>query len=249
MSQASEPPNAPAVRSRLLWAGAVATFAASSLAAAELHGRASRLPFEPPAELRERPVAMTGSAADAFRIWRAAGIHGRRLVVLTGQWSRPRDLRSTPPTPEEVEAARASGELEYVDARSALFAAAQLGIVRSFDVVMPPSALTHRLGEVAGRKELDRGDGSFRLTFHGLERRFSAPRAFAAPPERVLVLVEPTWFVDGAPADPLAWLSAQGVTYDLALLALEDPVAGPEERRTAVAYGEGAGAPFLEAEK
>ncbi|HEU4382852.1 MAG TPA: hypothetical protein VFR85_05035 [Anaeromyxobacteraceae bacterium] len=243
-----EEPGAPVTaRARLIWAGAVAALALAALAAAEGHGRGSRRSFLPRPELRGRPVAMVGSAADAFRVWRAAGVRGRHLLVLTGQWSKPRSLEAHPPAPAEVRAARAGGEREFLDAESALFTAARVGIARSLEVVMPPSAFTHRLGEVAGLKELERGDGTFRLPFNGFERRFSTPRAFAAPMEPVLVLVEPTWFAEGAPADPLGWLSSEGVAFDLALLALEDPAASEAERRAALAFAQGAGAPFLEA--
>jgi hypothetical protein len=237
----------PTARRKLLWAGAIAAIAAGAFASAEIHGRSSRLPFRPPPGLSGRPVAMVGSAADAFRVWRAAGVRGRRLVVLTGQWSKPRNAKTRPPAPEEVAAALARGDMEIVDAGSALFTAARLGVVRSLDVVMPPPAFTHRLGEVSGRKELERGDGAFRLAFEGLERRFSTPRAFVAPAERVLVLVEPTWFTEGAPPDPLSWLSSSGAAWDLALIALEDPAANAEERQAALSYARAAGAPFLEA--
>lgn len=236
----------PSARRRLGWSLATALVAAGALASAQVHGRSSRRPFDPPAELRSTRVAQVGSAADAFRIWRAAGVHGRRVVVLTGQWSKPRNLKTQPPTPEEVEAMRGGG-LEIVDSRSALFAAARVGTARAFDVAMPPAAFTHRLGEVSGQKALEREDGAFRLRFDALERRFSTPRAFAAPDERVLVLVEPSWFAEGAPRDPLAWLLSRGVAWDLALLALEDPAASVEERDAALAYTRSAGVPFLEA--
>jgi hypothetical protein len=236
-----------AAPARLLWVGAIAVFAAATFASVELHARASRVPFRPPAGLRERPLAAVGDAADALRIWRAAGIRGRRLVVLTGQWSKPRDLKTQPPTPEELAAAGAGGELELLDARSALFTAVTLGIVRGLYVVMPPAAFSQRLGEVSGRKGLERGDGAFRLAYDGLERRFSTPRAFVAPDEPVLVLVEPTWFTEGAPPDPLAWLAAAGVRCDLALLALDDPAASDEERQATSSFAQASGVPFLQA--
>jgi hypothetical protein len=62
----------------------------------------------------------------------------------------------------------------------------------------------------------------------------------------VLVLVEPSWFDDGAPPDPLAWLSSAGVVWDLALLALGDPVASVEQRQAALAYAQSAGARYWE---
>jgi hypothetical protein len=237
----------PGVHTRLRWTAALAVLTAGVLATAELQGRSSRVLFRPQAELAARPVAVVGDAADAFRVWRAAGLRGRRLVVLSGQWSKPRNLESGAPTPEEMAAARAGGETEFVDARSALFAAAQLGIVRGLEVVMPPAAFESRLAEVSGRKGLERGDGTFDLGYEGFARRFSTPRAFVAPAEPVLVLVEPTWFAEGAPRDPLAWLSAAGVRFDLALVALTDPAAGEEERRAASSFTRAEGLPFLQA--
>ncbi len=63
----------------------------------------------------------------------------------------------------------------------------------------------------------------------------------------MLVLVEPTWFTGGAPADPLAWLSSLGVRWDLALVALEDPAASGVERLAATSFVEAARVPFIEA--
>lgn len=233
-------------RARLLWSGGLLLAALAVCAGAESRGRASRSLFQPREEVGLARIGMVGSAADAYRIWRAAGLRGRRLVVLTGQWSKPRNLQKEPPTPEEMAAAQASGDLEFLDARSALFSAGRVGMVRTFDVVMPPAPFSQRLGEVRGQKELAREDGAFRLHFNGMERRFSAPRAFSAPRETVLVLVEPTWFSGGAPADPLAWLSEAGVRWDLALVALDDPSARAEERQAALAYAQATGARFWE---
>jgi len=233
-------------RVRWIWAGAISALAATALAAAEIRGRSSRVPFEPPPEAQGQRLGMVGSAADAFRIWRAAGLRGRALVVLSGQWSKPRNLRDQPPTPEELARAQASGDTEMLDARSALFSAARLGIVRGFDVVLPPAYFTFRLGEASGRKELVREDGAYRLHYGGMERRFATPRGFTAPAEAVLLLIEPSWFTDGVPTDPLTWLRSRGASWDLALLALDDPAATPEQRQAALAYGQASGAAFWE---
>lgn len=212
---------------------AVASLAAAW--AAELHGRGSRRPFPVEATGVDGPVAAVGSAADALMIWTGAGVHGGRVLVLSGQWSRPPRSPAHVPTPGSF-ASAAPVELDPRDARSALFLAAREGIARRLDVVMPPAAFTHRVGEVSGERQLERGDGAFRLPLNGIERRFSTPRGFAPFAEEALVLVEPTWFADGAPSDPLGWLQAQGVRWQLALIALDDPAAGEGHRRAARAY-------------
>jgi hypothetical protein len=234
-------------RRKLLWALIVTVASGAAIAAAPLHGHASRIPFRPPPEMTGPPVAMVGDAADALRVWRTAGVRGRRLVVLTGQWSRPRDAKARPPTPEELSPRREGGDL--VDAGSAVYAAGVLGIARRMDVVMPAAAFTHRMGEVRGLKGLVREDGAFRLPYHGLERRFSTTAAFVAPTEPALVLVEPSWFTDGAGPEPLGWLAERGVKSDLALVAMDDPAATAKERLAAEAFGRAAGASFLEAER
>ncbi|HEY6099183.1 MAG TPA: hypothetical protein VIW03_07120 [Anaeromyxobacter sp.] len=243
MAEAAD--SAPSVRTRVAWALAVAALAIGAVGAMEVRGHSARRTFEPGADLQGRRVAVVGSAADAFRVWHAAGVRGRHLVVLTGQWSRPRSA-SPHGAPEQASEQAARGE-QGPDAASALFVAWRLGIVRSFDVVMPPAAFTRRLGEVAGRKGLSREDGAFRLRYDGVERRFSTPRAFAAPAEQALVVVEPSWFSDGASPEPLAWLAARGVSWDLAIVALEDPVATGEERLAAMSFARAAGAVRLEA--
>jgi len=236
----------PPRRRPLAWAGALLAVALAVAASAEARGRGARRLFEPGEDTGPSRVGMVDDAAGAYRIWREAGLRGRHLVVLTGQWSRPRNLKNQPPTPEELAAAQAMGDLELLDAQSALFSAGRVGMVRRFDVVMPPAAFSQRLGQVRGQKELQRGDGVFVLPYQGLERRFSTPRAFAAPEETVLLLVEPSWFGPGVPPDPLGWLAGLGLRWDLALIALGDPVAQGEERQAALALGQAAGARFWE---
>jgi len=235
-----------AVRPQLTWAVGLAVGALVAIASAELHGRASRHSFTLPPGLEGRRIGIVGTAAGAFRVWRRAGFLGHRLVLLTGQWSKPRSSDSQASTPEEAAAGRTSADAEILEARNALLASARTGVVRELDVVMPPAALTHRLGDVRGLKEFRREGGAFRISYEGLDRRFSTPRDFVVPDETVLVLVEPSWFTEGTPPDPLAWLSAQGVRWDLALLALLDPAATGEERLAALAYGRTVGAPLLE---
>ncbi len=241
MSDASPPPQR---RRPLLWAAALLALALAAGAAADRHGRGSRR-FHVTGSGGDR-VAMVSDAGAAYRAWREEGIHGRHLLLLTGQWSKPRNLRLQPPGPEDAGLQRLGGDLELADARSAIFTAGRTGVVRKLDVVMPPPAFSQRLGEVRGQKELERGDGTFTLAYLGMERRFGTPRAFAAPGEPVLVLVEPTWFAPGMPADPLGWLAGLGVRWDLALFALDDPSAQGEERQAALSAARAAGARFRE---
>ncbi len=233
-------------RSEWLWTGGLAALALLALGGAEARGRGARTFFAPPPEFRGGRWAMVGDAGQAFRVWRAAGLHGRAALVLTGRWSRPRSLRERPPTPREM-AAGPGGPAEAVDADSALFAAAQLGIARRLEVVLPPAVLERRLGEVAGRKELVRERGAYRLPYEAVERRFSAPEAFAPPGEPVLVLVEPSFFQAGAPGDPAAWLASRGAAFDLGLVALEDPAADAGQREAARLFAAAQGAVFVEA--
>lgn len=191
---------------------------------------------------------MVGDAAAAYRAWEAAGVRGRRLVVLTARWSKPRNLEEHPPAGEEVTAGTGRGR-DMVDADSALFAAAQAGIARRLDVVMPPAALAGRLAEVSGRKALVREPGAFLLPYQAVERRFSTPEAFAAPTEPALVLVEPSSFQDGAPPHPAAWLASRGVVSDLALVALDDPIASNAQRAAARRFAESMGAGLVEVEQ
>jgi hypothetical protein len=178
-------------------------------------------------------VAAVTSAADAFLVWREAGANGRRLVVLTGQWGGQGNV------PAGVPGAP-------VDASRALFLAARLGQVRSFDVVLPPAAFERRAAQDAAHKAFRPEDGAYRHDLHGFRLRFSLPRSFVAPDEPVIVLVEPTWFDGGAPPDPIAWLSSLGVRTDLVLVALDDPSANDEARKSAATYARAARAPRLE---
>jgi len=225
----------------------VAALASAAALAAEAHGRGARVWFQPgQGDLASRLVAVPDALA-AAGAWQAAGLRGRRLVVLSGQWSRPRNPRREPATAEEIAAGRVTADGLVLEARSALYWAARSGLVRAIDVVMPPETLERRLAEVRGRKELRLEGGAFRLPVEGLERRFSTPAGFTPAGEEVLVLVEPSWFGAGAPPDPLGWLRDRGARWDLALVALADPAATAEQRRLAQEYGVAAAARFGEA--
>lgn len=212
---------------RLTWASGLAVLSVAAIATAVAHGSASRRPYPPPDGQPREIVKEVRSAAEAYELWRASGTRGRRLVVLTGQWSKPARSEAG-----GLQDAGVAGLPEKVAPNDAIFAATRAGIVRRLDVVMPPAALSNRLGAVMGQKELVRQDGGFLLPFQGIERRFSTPRGFAAPDEPVLVLVEPSWFSDGADPDPIAWLRSVRVTWDLALLARIDSSAGAGEPGT-----------------
>jgi hypothetical protein len=247
------PPIVPApradLRRRLAWAAAIAVLAAGSIVAVQARGRSARLPFDPPPELRGHPWVAVGDATSAFRVWRAAGIRGRWLVVLTGRWSRPRDPREVLATAEELLATRGpDGSLpEFVDAENALYAAAQVGIARRFSVAMTPPSLARRIEESRGKPDFEPESGdAFRFPFHGLARRFSTPDRLDAPTEPALVLVEPSFFAAGGDA-PDRLLRDRGVSFDLALVALDDPAADDAQRAAARAFVAAMNAPFVEA--
>ncbi len=220
-------PSRPAPDRRVHWAIAMVLWAVAASAAAEWHGRASRLAFHPPPQIRNLKAASVGNAADAFALWKGSGVNGRRIVVLTGQWPAPSG---------GANADGSSAPSQVLTANSALYWAALSGVARAFDVVMPPAAFERRLAADASHKVFQPEDGAYRHDLHGFWLRFSLPRAFIPPPEPALVLIEPTWFAEGAPADPLSWLVSVGVRADLAVVALDDPAADDRQRNLAAEY-------------
>jgi hypothetical protein len=238
-------------RRPLAWAAALALLAVGSVAAVEVRGRSSRLPFAPPPELRGHEWAAVSDAAGAFRVWRAAGVRGRWIVVLTGRWSRPRDPREVLASARELMAVggRDGSVSEFVDPENALYAAAQTGIGRRFSVAMTPSSLARKAEESRAQADFaPEGGDSFRFPFHGLLRRFSTPDRLEPPPEPALVLVEPSFFQPQAVA-PDRLLRARGVSFDLALVALDDPAADEAQRTAARKFVETLGAPFVETDE
>jgi hypothetical protein len=231
-----------------IWSAAIAGIALAAGLAAEIHGRSSRHPALLPPEAQGGRWATVGDAAASYRVWETTGARGRRLVVLTGRWSKPRNLRDDPPSEEEMRTGKDLLVHGMVDVNGALYAATLAGIARRLDVVMPPAAYQQRRAEVSGQGDLELQDGAFRLPYESVERRFSKPDAFRAPAETVLVLVEPSWFQEGAPESVPYWLASRGVFFDLALIALSDPVATEAERVRARRLGESMSAPFLETE-
>jgi hypothetical protein len=240
-------PSSAATRSRLLWAAAIALSSSVVLVAAEWHGRASRVAVQAPRALGARPVAAVGDAAEAFLVWQGSGANGRRVVLLTGQWAGSRRATAPRRDPEAPPAPLGSGAAgDPLHAGSAAYWAARQGLARGVDVVMPPGAFQRQAAADAGHKMFRPEDGAYRHDLHGFRIRFSQPGTFQPPGEPVLVLVEPSWFAPGAPADPLAWLASRGVRTDLALVALDDPGAGDEERRAAAGYVQASRVPRLD---
>ena len=232
---------------RLAWAAGIVLFASAAIAGAEAAGREARRAFDPPPEFGGKRWAFVPDAAEAVRAWMAAGVHGRPLVVLTGRWGRP----GTPGTQPAVVVARSqSGDSpDLLDADSALFAAARLGVAREMLVAMPPAALAQRLDEARGAKDARVGDGWASHPYHGYPRRFSSPAALRAPSDPALVLIEPSFLEAAGPAPIDAWLRDRGVEVDLGIVALDDPTATDAQRERARALAEAMGAVAVEVER
>jgi hypothetical protein len=222
---------------RARWVATATVLAMTAILAVGLHvrGLASRRWYRP-AGVRDAATTWVGveDGGAAYLLWREAGVSGRRLLLLTGRWATvplgdvdPAPLSSrTPPSPDNV-----------------LLLAARDGIIREIDVVMPPGPFGERRAEAARAKTFSAGEGWFRQDFHGFARRFALPSAVLPSSEQVLVLVEPSFFQDGAPVDPAAWLREKGVSADLAVLALSDPAAAPPQLEAAAALARDGASP------
>jgi hypothetical protein len=228
----------PHVRARLLWTGGLLALAAAAAVGAEIEGYGSRTTFSPPPDFRGARWAAVNDAGEAVRVWGEAGLHGRKVLLLTGRWAQVKSSDVEP-----------GASPDLLDANTAVLAAARSGIARELEVVMPPEAFRARVEEVGAAKELSRGDGWFTLPFHGYPRRFTVPDAAVAPREPVLALVEPSFFADGAPAALEAWLREKGFDVELGLIALGDPAATDAQRGRAVLFAESARAVAVEVKR
>jgi hypothetical protein len=240
----SEPSSNAGSRARAAW---IATFLAAAVAVALLasaRGASSRRPFQPPPEFGGQRWAVVTDAAQAVRVWDAAGVYGRRLVVVTGRWAA---IRSTYLDQRIRENPNPKDPLDVVDVQAALLFASQSGIARELTVVMPPAALARRLAEIAPAKELRAEGGCAVLPFPGFVRRFCPPEAVPQSEEPVLLLVEPSFFGEGAPGAAEAFIRQRGADADLALVCAADPEAGPAEQERAAAFALAVGAVNVEA--
>lgn len=235
-------PSTPSQRSRLFWTAAIGLLATAAAGAAELRGRSARTHFAPPPGFGPGRWGAVAHAGDAVQVLGAAGIHGRKLLLLTGRWARIRSMNL-----DVAESAASPGApLDLLDADTAVLAAARSGIARELLVAMPPSAFRRRLDEVGGAKELAAGAGWFSLPFHGYPRRFSLPEALAPEREPVVALVEPSFLDEGAPADLQDWLRRHDIDVELGLVALSDPAASATQRERAAALAAALGASSVE---
>jgi hypothetical protein len=231
---------------RLRWAAACTALLLLVVASLQARGHGARVPFDASRELGGRPWASVGDAADALRVWMASGLRGRRLLVLTGRWSRPRTLENAPVSEADLARGLSGAPLDLLDANAALWMAGTRGIARSLDVVMPPAAFARRRAEVSGKRGFAPRPGGFALPFDAYERTFWTPDGYPPAEETVLVLIEPSFFEPGAPPDVGRWLRRLGVRFDLALVALEDPVATEDQRAETRRLVADVEAPFVE---
>jgi hypothetical protein len=229
-------------RTRFAWAVLLGALALASAAAMEWTGRASRTAFERPAIAGSSRWIAVRDAGEAVRVLGEGGVHGRQLLLLTGRWPNVRSAGFEP-------GAAADGSpppADLIDADTATIAAARFAIGRELHVIMAPQAYGARLHAVQAAKELVSGEGWFAVPFHGYERHFWLPDAFRAPPEPLVAIVEPSFFVDDAPADVDAWLRQRGAELEVGLVALGDPAASSEQLGRAAAFADLHGAVALE---
>lgn len=218
---------------RWRWTALLCALGAATALAAQLHGQGARRYFEPPPEMAGVRWGFVTDAGAAVRVWDAAQVSGRPLVVFTGRWSTvPGDLV------ERILSERPGATMEtLVDQENALLVAARTGIGRAFTVLMPQAAWDRRVAELQGARELVVEGGCAWLAFAAIERAFCLPASAPGMTEPALVLVEPSWFDAPEAPTPAALLFERGIPFDLALLAASDPVASEGARARLLEFG------------
>ncbi|HZZ83285.1 MAG TPA: hypothetical protein VFE30_02015 [Anaeromyxobacteraceae bacterium] len=223
-------------RVRFAWSSAIVLFAALALCASAVRGRTARVLAPAMGASGEPRWTAVRDSAEAVRAWQVAGVHGRKLVVLTGRWGHPAGSWE----PQDEETGATSPPTLPLDAETGIFAATRLGIARDLLVFMNPEAVRQRTAEITERKGLRAGTGWVEAPYRGYERTFAIPDAATAPEEPVLLLVEPSYFTEDVP--PPEWLASRGFRFDLGLVALEDPAATPLQRELARMFAARVGA-------
>jgi hypothetical protein len=225
------------------WGVTLFLLAAAAAFAVDWHGHASRIAFTPPEDFQGRRWAVVQDAAAAVELWNSAGLRGRRVLVATGRWGKP-VVPGAPATmpPEPSPAAPAGPPDRGAQVSGALFDATMRGLARELVVVMPSAAFDARISAIGSARETTLGPGWARQPYHGIPRTFVRPSTLPVQDEAVLLLVEPSFFSEGAPPDLTAWLEARGVHFDLALIAAQDPEATPDQETAALALAGRVGA-------
>ena len=218
----------PGRRAQLVWTALLLAGALAAALAADQHGRASRAAFAPPADFQGRRWAVTRDAASAVELWAQVGVHGRRVLVATGRWSKP-VAQDQGPAPEAGSAADRA-----VRVAGALFDATQRGLARELTVVMPTAAFEARVAAMRAIPEATFGDGWALQPYHGIPRGFFRPATLPRPGEPVVLLIEPSFFSGDAPPDLLAWLDERGVRFDLGVIVAQDPAASEAQQTAAM---------------
>jgi hypothetical protein len=212
-------------------AAGAALLATIALLGVQLHGISSRRAGAPAASA---PRWLTvPDARAAFHMWKNAGVRGQALVVLSGRWASVL-VNSVPSSVlrEPGSSGNVPGGEPFITVDTAVLALALSGIARNADVVMPRDRFLERREAVRRHKDFEPGDGWFSLPFEGFERRFYAFPGAPVVPERVLVLVEPSFF--GADSRDLpAWLAQRRLTPSQVVIALDDPTSTDGQRSAA----------------
>ena len=221
--------------------------AVTSALAADHRGRGARTSFTPQAGFQGQRWAVVQDAAAAVEVWSAAGVHGRRLLVASGRWGKPVPQGGAAPPPAAAPGAPADQPVDRAALVSgALFEATMRGVARELVVVMPTAAFDARIAALRPARHATLGDGWARQPYDGIPRSFHRPATVPRLDEEVLLLVEPSFFAEGAPADLPAWLEERGLRVDLALIAAQDPEATPAQVDAAQALAARVGAVGVE---
>jgi hypothetical protein len=220
----------------VLAATVAAALATTALLGVQLYGSSSRRAGAPAASA-PRWLAVPDARA-AFLAWRDAGVRGQALLLLSGRWATVKTRELPPHLLRDLGSAERAANVDpLITADTALLALALGGIVRRVDVVMPQDRFLERLEAMRLHKDFEQGSGWASLPFEGFERRFFAFPAAPATSERVLVLVEPSFFGAERPDLP-AWLGERGIDPSQVLVVLDDPASTDAQRFAARALAE-----------
>jgi len=179
---------------------------------------------------------MVATPTAAYQVWKQNGYHGRKLLLLSGEWQQINPAEILPqlgysPYPLRLFSVLGTMERESLSDASFLFLASYRGILRQIRAVLPDEAYAEREQRAMAAKTRTFGNGEVMITYQGQPRYFTTIHRPLPGGEPFLILVTADFLSTHSAEEVARYLA--GVRTDCLILCSDrdNPAVGERERR------------------
>jgi hypothetical protein len=213
---------------------------AGAVVSVDAYGKSRRV-AGPPHEVSRAPVPVrvVERADDAYREWRARGLHGRVVVALGTRLyfvDPGPDLPLRAPDGRPIDPAEAMERA--LDARSFLRVAMERGIAREIRHVLPDRAYAEKASFAGGEEGVRVEERRISAPSFGSPRSLTTLDGLSADAEPVLLFVSASFFGERDAAETWRRLASAGLRTDLVVLcrSYDDPDVSAAQRDELAAF-------------